>query len=149
MPKAMLAALIFVLVSVASMTLLVRLVYRYNAPAMRLNKKKKNTKGAFTATKNRQEKIKNGDYYIVEYVWTQKGKQKDYACRVLGKPPEEIKLKYDWLGRLIVVEGPVDRMDNKADPYIAYQKNPFPKAGYLLIAVPIIAAIVCFRYIAG
>lgn len=148
MQRVILAMACFFISLLVSMTLLVRLVYRYNAPIMRTGRKrKKDVRGAFTAKISRQEKVENGDYYIVEYVWQAGKRQRAYACRVLSKPPEEIRLKSDWLGRLTVVDGPVNRMDNRADPFIAYAKNPFPKAGYLLVLVPIAAAVLCCVYL--
>ena len=61
---------VFLIMSVLSVTLLVRLTYRYNAPVMRVEKKRRSEKRSFVAVKSRQEQI-DGDYYIVDYVWNE------------------------------------------------------------------------------
>lgn len=138
-----LVILIFLIASIGSITLLVRLTYRYNAPIMKIWKRRPSDKRSFVATKNRQELV-NDDYYIVEYVWTEGKKTKDYACRCLGVPPMEIRLKYGSFGRLIVVDGPVDRMDNNADPYISGQTSRFPWQAYFLVLVPPVSAVIAY-----
>ena len=60
-----LVILIFLIASIGSITLLVRLTYRYNAPIMKIWKRRPSDKRSFVATKNRQELI-NDDYYVVE-----------------------------------------------------------------------------------
>lgn len=134
---------VFLIMSVLSVTLLVRLTYRYNAPVMRVEKKRRSEKRSFVAVKSRQEQI-DGDYYIVDYVWNEGKRQKDYACRCLGVPPDEIRLKYISFGRLVVVNGSVDRMDNEADPYIAGMQNKFPVAAYALVLVPPVSAFLSY-----
>lgn len=135
--------IVFLFASLLSITCLVRLTYRYNAPVMRVEKKRRSEKNSFIAVKSRQELV-NGDYYIVDYVWNEGKRKRDYACRCLGVPPDEIRLKRISFGRLVVVNGPVDRMDNNADPYIAGRKNKFPIVAYVLVAVPPAVAVLSY-----
>ena len=125
------------------MALLIRIVYRYNAPIMLAEYKRKKPRRVFTAKKRLQQQV-NNDYYIVDYVWSEGRRQKDYACRCLGVPPDVIQLGYVSFGRLVVVDGPVNRMDNDSDPYISGDKSKFPWQAYSLVILPIIITIATY-----